>query len=144
MRIIRIEHIREILEIHKKIFGPDFPPESYYEQKMQKHSVMLFAFVEDNQYVGYCMVVVKYESKNFDIWHIGVMPKYRDSNNLTSILFDYLIDLAKKSDYNSITFTTTNENPQTMAIAMEKGFKIYNFENSDTIEKSKIHFIYYT
>lgn len=140
MVIKKVNDINDILLVHKEIFGIDFPIESYYK-KLKFHEVPIFVYINQNEIIGYSIVVDEKEDKNLYAWYGGVLPEYQ-GKKVTKKFFDKLVDIAKEKKYLSITVATSNLRPHMLKFAISYGFDIYDVKKRYSGEGNKIYFIY--
>lgn len=140
MTIKQISDIKIIEELHEKIFGYEFPLESFYK-KTKKFDVFVFIYEEKGKNIGYGIVVDKEEQKTLYAWYGGILPEYQ-GKGITKKFFDMIVDIAREKSYDSITVATSNLRPHMLTFAINYGFDICDIKKRDTGEGNKIYFIY--
>ena len=140
MQIIELNSIDSIVDIHEKVFGSTFPYDSY-EKKCQKGNIYLYGYFENEQIVGYSIVVSQDEEKNLYAWYGGLLPKYQ-GHGITVKFFDMMVEKARELQYNSISLATTNCRPNMLRLAIKYGFDIYDIKKREYGEGNKIYFKY--
>lgn len=138
MTIRQIYDIKIIEELHEKIFGYEFPLESFYK-KTKKFDVLVFIYEEKGENIGYSIVVDKEEQKTLYAWYGGILSEYQ-SKGITKKFFDMIVDVAREKSYNSITVATSNLRPHMLTFAINSGFDICDIKKRDTGEGKKLTF----
>lgn len=140
MIIKEIHDINIILSIHEKIFGKEFPVSSYYK-KCKTNNLYIFVYEEENELIGYSIIVDQADERNLYAWYGGVLPEFQ-GRGITKTFFDRLINLAKEKEYKSITLATSNVRPHMLALAIKMGFDIVDLKKREYGEGNKIYFKY--
>lgn len=138
--IKEIHDINIILSIHKKIFGKEFPISSYYK-KSDTNNLYIFIYEEENELIGYSIIVDQANEKNLYAWYGGVLPEFQ-GRGITKAFFDRLINIAKEKEYNSITMATSNARPHMLTLAIKMGFDIVDLKKREYGEGNKIYLKY--
>lgn len=140
MTIKEIQDINVIMPLHNEIFGKEFPITSYYK-KSKTNKLYIFVYEENSKLFGYSIIVDQEQDRNLYAWYGGVLPEFQ-GRGINSIFLDYLIELARKKDYLSVTLATTNIRPHMIRLATKFGFDIYDLKKRESGEGNKIYFRY--
>lgn len=140
MYVKEISDIKEILPLHKEIFGEDFPIESYHK-KCTKSKLYIFVYEEKSRLFGYSIIVDQKEEKNLYAWYGGVLPELQ-GKGITQVFFKKLISFAESKSYISITLASTNIRPHMLRLAIKMGFDIYDLKKRESGDGNKIYFKY--
>ena len=141
MIIREIQDINDIIPLHLKIFGKDFPVASYYK-KCITNKLYIFIYEECSNLIGYSIIVDQNKEKNMYAWYGGVLPNYQ-GKGITKIFFEYLIEFAISKNYLSVTLASSNIRPHMLVLAIKMGFDIYDIKKRDLGEGNKIYFKYF-
>ena len=140
MKIKRIKDIKVIQKLHKEIFGIYFSIENFKERE-KKNPILIFVYEEKNELIGYSLVIDEVKEKNYYAWYGGVKGTYQ-GKKITPMFFDYLINLARKNNYNSVSVATHNNKPHMLILAIKMGFDIYKIKVRNDENGNKIYFRY--
>lgn len=140
MNIKQIYDINEIISLHQIIFGKEFPIQSFYKKK-RDNEVLIFLYDEYNKKIGYSIAIAQKEEKNIYAWYGGVIPEYQGTG-ITKKFFEFIIEYARETNYQTITVATSNLRPHMITLAVKMGFDIYDLKKRETNEGNKIYFKY--
>ena len=140
MIIKEIHDINIIIPLHKRIFGKEFPVSSYYK-KRKINNIYIFIYEEDDEMIGYSIIVDQSEEKNLYAWYGGVLPEFQ-GRGVTQNFFNRLINFAEEKEYLSITLATSNVRPHMLELAIKMGFDIVDLKKREYGEGNKIYFKY--
>lgn len=135
-----IHDINIILQIHKEIFGREFPISSYYK-KSCTNNLYIFVYEENAKLIGYSIIVDQSTEKNLYAWYGGVLPEYQ-GRGITQEFFNKLIKFAEEKGYISISLATSNVRPHMLTLAVKMGFDIVDLKKREYGEGNKIYFKY--
>lgn len=138
MQIYEIKSIETILELHKNIFGKEFPINSYYKKKSQDN-ILIFGYNEEENLIGYSIVVAQTSISNLYAWYGGVLPSYQN-HGITQSFLQYLVEYARMHKFNSITLASSNLRPHMLRLAIKLGFDIVDIKKRTEGEGNKIYF----
>ncbi len=141
MKIVEISSIEAIVPLHEQIFEVAFPYESY-EKKCRESKVLIYAYYDQENMIGYSLIVVQEEKKNLYAWYGGTIPSYQEKG-ITKEFFQILIQKAQELHMESVTLATTNIRPNMIAFAVNYGFDIVDIKKRDSGEGNKIYFQYW-
>lgn len=130
-----------IIQIHKDIFGEDFPMESFQKKIKLGYSLHKIGFYEDEILVGYCIIIHNDEKSSLHAWVGGVLPAFQ-GRGFFSQFYDWLIQLARASGYHYVTGNTDNYKPNMLTLLIKKGFDIVGVEDTAYGDGTKILFRY--
>ncbi len=138
MEIRKIEDVNSILILHSEIFGKDFPMQSY-EKKRKQNELLIFVYKEEQQLIGYSIIVVQKEINNLYAWYGGVLPKYQ-GRGLNKQFLEFLIEYARNKKFDSVTLASSNMRPHMLRLAIKLGFDIYDIKKRNFGDGDKIYF----
>lgn len=138
MEIRKIEDVNSILALHSEIFGKDFPIQSY-EKKRKKNELLIFIYEEEQQLIGYSIIVVQKEINNLYAWYGGVKPQYQ-GQGLNKQFLEFLIKYARNEKFSSVTLASSNMRPHMLRMAIKLGFDIYDIKRRNFGDGNKIYF----
>lgn len=130
-----------IVQIHKDIFGADFPMESFQKKIKLGHSLHKIGFYENETLVGYCIVIQYDEKSSLHAWVGGVLPSFQ-GRGFFSQFYDWLIQWARASGHHYVTGNTDNYKPNMLTLLIKKGFDIIGVEDTTYGDGNKILFRY--
>lgn len=130
-----------IIQIHKDIFGEDFPIESFQKKIKLGCSLHKIGFYEDEILAGYCIVIQNEEKSSLHAWVGGVLPAFQ-GRGFFSQFYDWLIQWARTSGYQYVTGNTDNYKPNMLTLLIKKGFDIVGVEDTAYGDGTKILFRY--
>lgn len=130
-----------IIQIHKDIFGEDFPIESFQKKIKLGCPLHKIGFYEGEILAGYCIVIPNEEKSSLHAWVGGVLPAFQ-GRGFFSQFYDWLIQWARTSGYQYVTGNTDNYKPNMLTLLIKKGFDIVGVEDTAYGDGTKILFRY--
>lgn len=130
-----------IIQIHKDIFGEDFPIESFQKKIKLGCPLHKIGFYEGEILAGYCIVIQNEEKSSLHAWVGGVLPAFQ-GRGFFSQFYDWLIQWARTSGYQYVTGNTDNYKPNMLTLLIKKGFDIVGVEDTAYGDGTKILFRY--
>lgn len=140
MKILELDSIEPIMQIHEQVFDTPFLYESY-KKKSEQHKLYVYAYYENEMLIGYSIIVDQAEEKNLYAWYGGLLGEYQ-GYGITIKFFDIMVEKARKLQYTSISLATTNYRPNMLRLAVKYGFDIYDIKKREYGEGNKIYFKY--
>lgn len=140
LKIIEEYSLKNVVPLHRNIFGFDFPIESY-NKKSKENKLRIFVYYVETKAIGYSIIVDQAKEKNLYAWYGGVIYEFQ-GKGITKNFFNLLFDIARNSNYESVTVATSNLRPHMIISAIRLGFDIVDLKKRETGEGNKIYFKY--
>lgn len=119
IRLMTIQDIDSILQLEKQLFTSQWKEEDFiYEIETNPFSY-LYVLIEEEMIIGYAGLWISYEQA--EITTIGIKKEYQ-GKGYASQLMDYLIELAKKKDCETISLEVRISNKKAIKLYEKYGF----------------------
>lgn len=119
IRSMTIQDIDSILQLEKQLFTSQWKEEDFiYEIETNPFSY-LYVLIKEEMIIGYAGLWISYEQA--EITTIGIKKEYQ-GKGYASQLMDYLIELAKKKDCETISLEVRISNKKAIKLYEKYGF----------------------
>ncbi len=114
------------------------PVRSLAQAYVYRNQCRPFGIYEDDEMVGYVMVIYDYDIPEYDIWHMMIDTKYQGKGYGKAALEQVLSYIRTKpfGDSGRVTLTCNRDNLAALTLYHGMGFKETGEEDDDEIELS--------
>ena len=114
------------------------PVRSLAQAYVYRNQCRPFGIYEDDEMVGYVMVIYDYDIPEYDIWHMMIDTKYQGKGYGKAALEQVLSYIRTKpfGDSGRVTLTCNRDNLAALTLYHDMGFKETGEEDDDEIELS--------
>ena len=116
------------------------PIRSLAQAYVYREQCQPFGIYEDDDMVGYVMVIYDYDIPEYDIWHM-MIDASKQGRGYGSAALDRVLDYIKTKPFgtsNRVTLTCSLDNIHAMKLYKRKGFSETGAEDEDEIELSML------
>ena len=114
------------------------PVRSLAQAYVYREQCQPFGIYEDDEMVGYVMVIYDYDIPEYDIWHMMIDAQHQ-GRGCGAAALDRVLDYIRTKpfgDSNRVTLTCNKENPRALALYKSRGFAETGAQDEDEIELS--------
>jgi ribosomal protein S18 acetylase RimI-like enzyme len=123
--------------IHMRI--PEFESYDlqYYRERCANSEVLVLAAFNGDIPAGYLMGYDRYKDGSFYCWMAGVVPEFRRSGVLNSMM-NQMIKWARSKGYRKIKIKTRNSRREMLAYLVKNGFYIVRVSRREPLSETRI------
>lgn len=114
------------------------PIRSLAQAYVYREQCQPFGIYNDEEMVGYVMVIYDYDVPEYDIWHM-MIDASKQGNGYGKAALEQVINYIKTKPFGSsdkVTLTCNKENPVALELYRRMGFEESGAEDEDEIELS--------